>query len=115
MTNDVGINLNAPLIHFSKNDAWTINDATQGTSIMGATGGGKTSGSGATIAKAFLRAGLGGLVMCAKPEERELWEQYARETGRLSSIVVFSPTGYRHNEQGEKVEKQWRFNFLDYE
>ncbi len=115
MSDENGFDLNTPLHAFSPDDYWTINDATQGTSIMGATGSGKTSGSGAALAKSFLRAGLGGLVMCAKPEERELWEQYARETGRLQSLVVFSPNGYRYNEHGEKVEKQWRFNFLNYE
>src|SRR4051794_32221301 len=108
MTERMGIDLDMPLLTFSKTDAWTINDATQGVSIMGATGSGKTSGSGAAVAKAFLHAGFGGLVMCAKPEERRLWEQYARETGRLQSLVVFSPNGYRYNEHGQKVEKAWK-------
>ncbi len=115
MASSDDIDLDAPLFAFSPNDYWTINDATQGTSIMGATGSGKTSGSGATLARAFLDAGLGGLVMCAKPEERELWEQYARETGRLQNVIVFSPEGYRYDEHGQKVAHQWRFNFLDYE
>jgi hypothetical protein len=115
MTERMVVDLDMPLLAFSDTDAWTINDATQGVSIMGATGSGKTSGSGAAIAKAFLQAGFGGLVMCAKPEERRLWEQYARETGRLQSLVVFSPSGYRYNEHGEKVEKPWKFNFLNYE
>lgn len=115
MTKQDGIDLDAALLAFSPNDMWTISDATQGTSIMGATGSGKTSGSGAALARAFLSAGFGGLVMCAKPEERELWEQYARETGRLQHLVIFSPTGYAYNEHGQKIEKQWRFNFLNYE
>jgi TraM recognition site of TraD and TraG len=110
-----GIDMDAPLLAFSPTDLWTINDATQGTSIMGATGSGKTSGSGATIAKAFLSAGFGGLVLCAKPEERRLWERYARETGRLKNLIVFSPTGYTFDANGQREEKQWRFNFLDYE
>lgn len=115
MASSAAFDLDAPLLGISNQDYWTIADATQGTSIMGATGSGKTSGSGATLARAFLSAGLGGLVMCAKPEERELWEQYAAATGRLQSLVVFSPTGYRYNEHGQKVEHPWRFNFLDYE
>lgn len=95
--------LDAPLLHFSRNDVWRIGDAVEGTCIMGATGSGKTSGSGAAIAQAFLSAGFGGLVMCAKPEERRLWQEYARRTGRANHLLVVSPQG------------ELRFNFLDYE
>ena len=84
-------------------DVWTIRDACEGTQIFGAIGSGKTSGSGAAIAKAYLRQGFGGLVLCAKPEERKLWQQYAAETGRTQSLVLFAP------------DAPWRFNFLDYE
>lgn len=95
--------LDTPLLALSPADAWRIRDACEGTQVFGAIGSGKTSGSGAAIAKAFLSHGFGGLVLCAKPEERRLWEQYATQTGRTSSLVVFSPT------------QPWRFNFLDYE
>ncbi|MGL5095333.1 MAG: type IV secretory system conjugative DNA transfer family protein [Planctomycetia bacterium] len=95
--------LDRPLLQWSPRDAWTIRDACEGTQIFGATGCGKTSGSGRAIAKAFLRAGFGGLVLTAKPGEREEWERYAKETGRSSSVVVFAPGG------------RWRFNFMDYE
>ena len=84
-------------------DTWTIRDACEGVQIFGAIGSGKTSGSGAAIAKAFLNSGFGGLVLCAKPEERQLWQQYARETGREAHLFIFSP------------DHAWRFNFLDYE
>lgn len=95
--------LDTPLVHFSRQDAWTIRDACEGVQIFGAIGSGKTTGSGATIARSFLRAGFGGLVLCAKPEERPLWEGYAKETGREKDVVIFSP------------DHSWRFNFLDYE
>lgn len=95
--------LDTPLIAFSPSDQWTIRDACEGTQIFGSIGSGKTSGSGATIAKSFLNAGFGGLVLCAKPDERKLWERYARETGRSDSLVIFSP------------DHEWRLNFLDYE
>ena len=110
MTKTNSFNLDAALLKFSDQDVWTLNDATQGTCVMGATGSGKTSGSGATIAKAFLQAGFGGLVMCAKPEERYLWEEYAKATGRQKSLLIFSPEPdtFQNN-------KLWRFNFLDYE
>lgn len=95
--------LDSTLFKLSSKDAWTIRDACEGTAIFGSIGSGKTSGSGATIARAFLNAGMGGLVMCAKPEERKLWEHYAAQTGREKDLVIFSP------------ENDWRFNFLTYE
>jgi type IV secretory pathway TraG/TraD family ATPase VirD4 len=95
--------LEAPLLHLSPADVWTVGDACQGTQIFGATGSGKTSGSGQAIAKAFLRAGFGGLVLTAKPDECKLWQRYAAETGRTEALMRFS------------LAEPWRFNFLDYE
>lgn len=94
--------LDQPLLVFG-NDAWRIRDACEGTQIFGATGSGKTSGSGKAIAKAFLASGFGGLILTAKPDERELWQRYASETGRENHLIIFSPS------------ESWRFNFLDYE
>jgi len=99
----IGSYLDNPLLLFSDYDAWCIKDACEGTQIFGATGSGKTSGSGQAIAKAFLNSGFGGLVLTAKPDERALWEKYCKETGREDSLIVFSPS------------EKWRFNFLDYE
>lgn len=82
---------------------WTIRDACAGTQIFGGIGSGKTSGSGQTIAKSMLRAGFGGLVLTAKPDERATWERYARETGRADSLLIISP------------ESGHGFNFLEYE
>lgn len=84
-------------------DVWTLGDAFEGTVVFGRSGSGKTSGSGAAIAKAFLRSGMGGLVLCAKPDEADLWQRYAQETGRSSSVIRFDTSG------------QWRFNFLEYD
>lgn len=95
--------LDYPLLRLSPVDAWTLKDACAGTVILGATGSGKTSGSGRAMAHAMLRAGFGGLVLCAKPEERALWERYCAETGRMRSLIVFDGSGQR------------RFNFLEYE
>ena len=63
-------------------DDFTIRQACEGISIMGGIGSGKTSGSGAQFARAYLRAGFGGLVLCAKNDEAELWREYAKATGR---------------------------------
>ncbi len=84
-------------------DDWRIKDACEGTMIFGGTGSGKTSGSGRAIARSFLAAGFGGLVLCAKPEEPALWRGYAAECGRGSDLLMFGG--------GEP----WAFNFMQYE
>ncbi len=94
--------LSQPLMQISKRDFWTIGDACEGTQIFGSTGSGKSSGSGQYLAKAMLRAGFGGLVLTAKPEERETWERYCREVNREPPLI-FTPGG------------PYRFNFMDYE
>jgi hypothetical protein len=96
-----GIDLRRPLIHLSPKDPWRLQDAVEGSIIFGATGSGKTSGSGETIAKSLLRAGCGGLVLTAKGDEAKLWERYCRETGR--ELIVFSPASGH------------TFNFMEYE
>jgi len=95
--------LDAVLLEFTTQDAWRTRDAIEGTQVFGATGSGKTTGSGHAIATAFLRQGFGGLVLTAKPDDRALWERYARETGRSDDLVIFAP------------DREPRFNFLDYE
>ncbi len=77
----------------------------QAVQIWGGIGSGKTSGSGASLARAYLQAGYGGLVCCSKPEERFLWERYAAETGRTESLVIIEP--------GDPAP--YCFNFMDYE
>jgi hypothetical protein len=84
-------------------DSWRIKDACEGTMIFGGTGSGKTSGSGRALAESFLRAGFGGLVLCAKPDEPGLWRRYAAETGRESDLVMFGGS------------EDWGFNFMRHE
>jgi hypothetical protein len=95
--------LSAPLLRWSEHDAWTIGDAVTGTLITGATGSGKTTGSGEAMAKVLLRSGFGGLVLTTKPDERGLWEGYCCGAGRESDLRVFDASG------------SLRFNFLDHE
>ena len=71
--------------------------------IFGATGSGKTSGSGQTFARAYLAAGFGGLVLCAKPDEPALWAKYASQAGRESDLILFG------------TDPKWSFNFLEHE
>src|ERR1035441_5765682 len=95
--------LNVPLLQIGKHDSWTVRDACEGTAIIGATGSGKTSGSGPALAKAFLNAGFGGLVMCPKKDEADLWRRYCAETNRSDSLIIFGP------------QQPHKFNFLNYE
>lgn len=83
--------------------AWTLRDACEGVFITGATGSGKTSGSGATLARTFLEYGFGGLVLTTKPDERQLWERYAAACGRTQQLCIVEPGG------------KYKLNFLDYE
>lgn len=88
------------LLNFNDRDLWTVKDAFEGTQIFGATGSGKTSGSGQQIALSMLKSGFGGLVLSAKRDERDLWQRYVKAAGRDEDLIIFGP------------EHPWRFNFL---
>jgi hypothetical protein len=91
------------LLWLSEKDPYRLVDAMAGTAIWGGNGGGKTSGPGQALLRAFMRAGMGGLILCVKPDEYEMVRSYAEKEGRLKSLIRFSP---------ESVE--WRFNFMEY-
>src|SRR5580698_7730986 len=103
------------LVKFSDNpkDNWTIDDACKGVSILGGTGSGKTSASGKTLAKKFLKEGWGGLVLCAKTDEANLWRQYCQETGRENDLIIFGK-GAKHA-TGKYAGDEIIFNPIDYE
>lgn len=110
-------NLDHPLIKFSKNpqDWWTLRDAVRGTQIFGGIGSGKSSGSGKTIAKSFIKNGFGGLVLCAKPDEKESWLNMIKEVSEQSGVdrskdliifekgsdLEFNPFAYETTREGE--------------
>jgi hypothetical protein len=72
--------------------------------VFGATGSGKTSGPGALLARAYLRAGFGGLILCSKVnDDRQQWEEWAGKYGRSGDLV--------HVDTGGRA----RFNFMDWE
>lgn len=98
--------LDTPLMEFpgqEGSDIWTIRQAVEGVQIFGGIGSGKTSGSGRMIARKFLSKDFGGLVLTTKPDEREMWEDYCRQTNRLDDLIVVEPGGTHF------------FNFLEYE
>jgi hypothetical protein len=95
--------MTASLLHLSANDYWSVSDAYEGTIIFGGNGSGKTSGSGKDLAKAFLRAGFGGIVLTVKVDEAERWHSYLNQTGRSADLISFQPGSSQ------------AFNFLDYE
>ena len=116
------INLDKPLVRFSQNqkDWWTIRDAVRGVQIFGGIGSGKSSGSGKTLAKTYLKNGFGGLVLCAKPDEKDNWIRYAKETGREDDLIIFSkgseyefnPLQYEMTREGEGAGEIFNLSYL---
>ena len=84
-------------------NAFRLADAQTGVCVFGATGSGKTSGPAKHLAYGYLAAGFGGLVLCAKKEERRQWQQWAADCGRSGDLVIVDSSG------------KWRFNFLEWE
>ncbi len=87
----------------SKEDRWRLEEALRGTQIFGATGSGKTSGSGRALAEAFLKSQFGGLVLCVKSDEADLWESLCQKQGRTQDLRRIT------------LEGSLKYNFLDAE
>src|SRR5665213_4593957 len=84
-------------------EGFRLSDALTGVCVFGATGSGKTSGPAKHLAVAYLAAGFGGLVLCAKKEERQQWQAWAAEAKRTDDLIIINAAG------------KWRFNLLDWE
>src|SRR5580698_3392602 len=95
-------NLDFPLFKWSPYDAFTLRNAVESVAIFGELGAAKTTGSAAWILLKYLQLGMGGLVCCVKPGDRELIEAYAKQTGRGDSLIVVSP------------QNKWRCNLIRY-
>lgn len=95
--------LEMQLARLSPADVWRLSDAVTGTIALGSTGSGKSSGGAIFFLLAMLRAGMGGLVLCVKPDDRRMVETCARQLGRRADIVTFGPT------------EPHRMNLLEYE
>lgn len=103
---------NASVLNLSgePKDSWTVADAFEGVQIFGATGSGKTSGSGAALALQMLRLGFGGLILTVKKDERDLWAHpstgYCALAGRRNDLIVLSK---------DPRDGGHQFDFLEYE
>lgn len=96
-----------PLLKLTNRDTFTLGDSYEGIQIVGATGSGKTSGSGAAIRSQMLRRGFGGLVLTVKTDEPGSWcdpaNGYLAQTNRLEDLIVLQEGGDQY------------FDFLQYE
>ena len=102
--------LDLPLIQWSRypRDTWTLRDALQDVVVFGSKGSGKTSATGRLLALKYLRAGFGGLVLCAQETEAQNWRGYLEETGRevdgrfftLDGSFQFNPLAWEAQKSG---------------
>jgi len=88
---------------WNNGQAFRLADALTGVCVFGATGSGKTSGPAKHLAYGYLANDFGGLVLCAKKEERRQWEKWAAECDRTDDLVIVDSSG-KH-----------RFNFMNWE
>jgi hypothetical protein len=95
---------NLKLLRWTSVDSWTLDQATLGVLISGATGSGKSTGPFQTIIRGFLRAGFGGIFLVAKPDATAEYIHLTRSENREEDVIVFQPDTPH---QG--------FNFLTYE
>ncbi len=89
-----------PLIAFTNDEeingptySLSLGNAMEGIFTFGGIGSGKTSGSLRLIAKALLRKGLGGLVLCVKKEEAGDWLNLCKKYNRLNDVIHITLDG----------------------
>lgn len=98
-----GSPLDYELCRWTDNDPVRIRDLARHVLVLGSTGSGKTSGSGRWLGRAIVNCRQTcGLILCAKPEDKAMWQKIFAEAGRECDLLVFEPGG------------PLRFNFLDY-
>jgi type IV secretory pathway TraG/TraD family ATPase VirD4 len=96
--------LDQVLFYWSARDRFAIADLVRSIAIFGASGSGKTSGSGFFLGKNLVRFGrkIAGILLASKPEDREFWQRLFHQAGRARDLLVFS------------AATSLRFNFLDF-
>src|SRR5260370_34048387 len=79
------------LFRWTDNDPFTVRDLLNGgVSIMGRVGSGKTSGSGRWIGEAIINyPPSGGLILCAKPEDKAMRQGIFHNADRQADLLVF--------------------------
>lgn len=114
--------LGETLYSFGGDNLWTVRDAVEGTQVFGATGSGKSSGSGRALAVSMLRKGFGGLVLTAKSDDLDTWIDYFREAAADPSFdpnYKGKPEDYDARKAGKLVVidagGSVRFNPFEYE
>jgi hypothetical protein len=93
--------LDEPIYWVSPTDPVSIRDLAAGTLCCGMSSSGKTSGVHNTLLRGFLRAGMGGVLTTAKPDDVENIRRLCAEEGRLDSLIVWDGSN-------------GGFNFLDH-
>lgn len=73
--------------------SWTIRNAVEGLQIFGGIGSGKTSGSGRMVALKYLTMGFGGMVLTAKTDEKNHWQELCKLAGRTDDLIIVEPGG----------------------
>lgn len=93
------------LLWWGEKDAFTVRELLNGgVAIFGRSGSGKTSSSGKALGKAIVGYGnSGGLILAAKPEDKDMWRAVFKAAGRADDLLVFSP------------DSPLRFNFIEWE
>ncbi|MBS0262159.1 MAG: hypothetical protein JSS02_09440, partial [Planctomycetes bacterium] len=88
----------------SPKDAYRVRDLLRSVAIFGATGSGKTRGSGLWLGRSVVNyPRSSGLILAAKPhEDVKLWKDIFDRAGRTDDLLIFEPDG------------GLRFNFLNY-
>ncbi len=96
--------LDTALLYWSAGNPFTIRDLLSGgVCITGRAGSGKTSSSGREIAQSVVKhRKSGGLILAAKPEDLDMWNDIFEKAGRKEDLLEFSPNS------------PLRFNFLGY-
>jgi hypothetical protein len=101
--------LDMALLHWSKDDPFTVRDLLNSVAVFGRTGSGKTYASGKRLMRAAVRLAQernrprsGGLCLAAKPEDADSIREVFRQEGRADDLLVVNADG------------ELRCNFLDY-
>lgn len=85
------MSLSKVMFRFPDQTPFTQRDYLQSAIIFGATGSGKTNGSGLFLARHMLKLGGGGLILGSKPEDRQWWQRRFIEAGRHKDLLIFAP------------------------